>query len=99
MNRSGLIRAKKEMGKLTWVGGDEYAGAVEPDNGRVRVDEDWFLLGVAFVEEFEKWGEFRVTEVVTLMVGQEDGADGAKARSGILDFCDTVGECGSLMCP
>ena len=86
------------MGELTWVGGDEGAGAVEPDDGHVRVDEDGFLLGGALVEEFEEGCEVWVAEVETLMVGQKDGADGAKARAGILDFFDTIGGCGSLMC-
>ena len=87
------------METLTWVGRDESAGAVEPDDGHVRVDEDGFLLGVALVEEFEEWCELRVAEVETLMVGQKDGADGPKARAGILNFLDTVGGCGLLMCP
>ena len=87
------------MGELTWVGGDEGAGAVEPDDGHVRVDEDGFLLGGALVEEFEEGGEVWVAEVETFMVGQKDGADGAKARAGILDFFDTIGGCGLLMCP
>ena len=63
------------------------------------MDEDGFLLGVALVEEFEEGCEVRVAEVETLMVGQEDGADGAEARAGILDFFDTRGGCESLMCP
>ena len=62
------------MEKLTWVGGDELGGAVggavEPDDGHVRVDEDGFLLSVALIEVFEEWCELRVAEVETLMVGQ-----------------------------
>ena len=87
------------MGKLTWVGGDERAGVVESDDGHVRVDKDGFLLGVALVEEFEERCEMRVAEVETLMVGQKDGANGAETRPGILNFLDTVGGCGLLMCP
>ena len=86
------------MEKLTWVGRDELGGAVEPDDGHVRVDEDGFLLGMALVEVFEEWCELRVAEVETLMVGQQDGADGAKASAGILNFFNTVGGCGLLMC-
>ena len=99
MKRSYVVCGEKEMEKLTWVGGDECASAVEPDDRHVRVDKDWFLLGVALVEEFEEWCELRVAKVETLMVGQKDGADGAKARAGILNFFDTIGGYGSLMCP
>ena len=96
MKRFLVVCEKKETEKLTWVSGDECGGAVEPDNGHVRVDEDCFLLGVALVEEFEEWCEVRVAEVETLMVRQKDGADGAKARAGILNFLDTIGECGVI---
>ena len=87
------------MEKLTWVGGDERAGVVESDDGHVRVDKYGFLLGVALVEEFEEWCEMWVTEVETLMVGQKDSADGAEAGARILNFLDTIGGCGLLMCP
>ena len=87
------------MGKLTWVGGNERAGVIESDDGYVWVDKDGFLLGVALVEEFEEGCEMRVAEVETLMVGQKDGANGAKASAGILNFLDTVGGCGLLMRP
>ena len=99
MKRSSVVCEKKEMEKLTWVGRDECGGAVEPDNGHVRMDEDCFLLGVALVEEFEEWCEVRIAEVETLMIGQKDGADGAKARAGILNFLDTIDGGGLLMCP
>ena len=99
MKRSYVCSLGEEwMEKLTWVGGDELVGAVEPDDWRLRVDEDGFLLSVALVEEFEEWCELRVAEVETLMVGQKDGADGAEASAGILNFFNTVGRCGLLMC-
>ena len=62
------------------------------------MDEDWLLLGVALVQELEEWCELRVAEIETLMVGQKHRADGAKLSAGVLNFFDTTGGCGSLMC-
>ena len=84
--------------RLTRVGWDEGIGVVEPDDGHVGVDEDWLLLGVARIEEFEEGCELRVTEIETLMVGQKDGTDGAKTRAGILNFFDAMDRYELLIC-
>lgn len=75
--------------RLTWVGGNDCA--VDAEIWLLGMDEDGFLFAVACIEEFEERYEQRVAQIMALVVGQKDGANGTKLRAGVFNLCDTRG--------